>query len=233
MRRVLVADQDEAFTIGLTGILRDEGYEAWAEQSPSAVQSTILRQSPDIVILSLSMTRISGLRAIASLRAKRGRFPIVVITERYEESEHVSCFRSGADDVIARPLPILEFIERIRVRLPPNEEHSSGRLRLDTARRLLLVDGHPIHLSPKEFDLLVELVAAEGRILSREALLESVWGITAPVETRTVEFHIKRLRDRLRPHGIATAIRNVPRRGFGWNVTDSASPPRTNGRPNG
>ena len=180
-----------------------------AEDALSSIQNE-KDNMPDLIILDLMMPKKDGLAACQEIRMF-STVPIIMLTARSEDSDLLMGFESGADDYITKPFKILELKARVRALLrragissstqTGNEgsaiEMSKGALKVDTERRSVLKDGVPVDLTLKEFDLLAFLMKNAGRIYSRDKLLELVWDYDYMGDTRTVDVHIRRLREKI------------------------------------
>jgi DNA-binding response OmpR family regulator len=165
-------------------------------------------EQPDVALLDLMLPGLDGLEVCRQLRreAATRRLPIIMLTARGEEVERVVGLELGADDYVVKPFSPRELLARIRAVLrrvegtePPALGRAAGALRVDEARHAVTVNGQSLALTAKEFALLTALMRADGRVLSRDQLLETVWGYAnaAEVESRTVDVHIRRLRAKL------------------------------------
>jgi two-component system, OmpR family, phosphate regulon response regulator PhoB len=167
--------------------------------------------APDLVILDLMLPAIDGLEVCRRLRgdAATAGVPIIMLTARADEVDRVVGLEIGADDYVVKPFSPRELVARIRAVLrrtrptPGTAPLTVGRLSIDVAAHMVTVDGAPVSLTRREFDLLRALVEARGRVLSREYLLDHVWGYTAAeeIESRTVDVHVRRLRQKLGVEG--------------------------------
>jgi DNA-binding response OmpR family regulator len=165
---------------------------------------------PDVVVLDLMLPGLDGLEVCRQLRreAATRRLPIIMLTARGEEVDRVVGLELGADDYVVKPFSPRELIARIRAVLrrsdgpvPEPTGRVTGELQVDEARHAVTVGGRPVELTAKEFGLLAALMRADGRVLGREQLLETVWGYgnAAEIESRTVDVHVRRLRAKLGP----------------------------------
>jgi DNA-binding response OmpR family regulator len=163
---------------------------------------------PDVALLDLMLPGVDGLEVCRQLRrdAATRRLPIIMLTARGEEVDRVVGLELGADDYVVKPFSPRELLARIRAvlrRVDGHEPKSTGRvvgaLHVDEARHAVTVGGRPVELTAKEFGLLAALMRADGRVLGREQLLETVWGYAnaAEIESRTVDVHVRRLRAKL------------------------------------
>ena len=165
-------------------------------------------ERPDVALLDLMLPGLDGLEVCRQLRgdAATRRLPIIMLTARGEEVDRVVGLELGADDYVVKPFSPRELLARIRAVLrrverpePPAAGRTTGDLHVDEARHAVTVGGHPVELTAKEFGLLTALMRVDGRVLSREQLLETVWGYAnaAEIESRTVDVHVRRLRAKL------------------------------------
>jgi DNA-binding response OmpR family regulator len=166
-------------------------------------------EQPDVALLDLMLPGLDGLEVCRQLRreAATRRLPIIMLTARGEEVDRVVGLELGADDYVVKPFSPRELLARIRAVLrrtegaerPAAAGQAAGDLHVDEARHAVTVGGQPVELTAKEFGLLAALMRADGRVLGREQLLETVWGYAnaAEIESRTVDVHVRRLRAKL------------------------------------
>jgi len=173
------------------------------------------RQRPDLILLDLNLPGLGGLEVCRRLKANgdTAGIGIIMLTARVEESDKIAGLELGADDYITKPFSMKELVARVRAVLRRSESAddaprtlTSGLLVVDEDGRKVAVDEQEVTLTRKEFDLLVALLRRPGRVLSREMLLERVWGYDHPGETRTIDVHVRQLRRKL---GEAAAIETV------------------------
>jgi len=227
MALILIVD-DEADLANLVEFnLRQAGFNtAIAATGADALKQAAAR-TPDLILLDLMLPDLSGkevcrrLRADARLKAT----PIVMLTARGEEVDRIEGFEVGADDYVTKPFSPRELVLRVRAILrrahpgTPADVLSHGPLELDLAAHTATVGGAAVDLTALEFKLLTHFLTRPGRVQTREQLLADVWGITSPLETRTVDTHVMRLREKL---GEAReAIETV--RGVGYRLSAGAS----------
>jgi DNA-binding response OmpR family regulator len=192
---------------GITFNLQNEGYEV--ESGSDGEQAVELARTGrfDLIILDLMMPKIDGMQACMKIR-EFSNVPIIMLTARSEDADKIMGFACGADDYVTKPFNILELKARIRALLrragssvqekePEHSTLSAGYITLDTIRRTAWRDGVPVELTAKEFDLMELLLRNPGRVYSREKLLDLVWGYEYQGEIRTVDVHIRRLREKL------------------------------------
>jgi two-component system alkaline phosphatase synthesis response regulator PhoP len=222
MRRVLVVEDDPDIVELLTHYLEIDG---WAVDSTTDGRSGLERLRANryqLLILDLQLPKLDGLSVCREVRRDRrsGEIPIIMLTARGEETDRVVGLEVGADDYIVKPFSPKEVIARIRalfrrIERPSPEQVpviTRGPLIVDRERHIVSWDGHDVHLTAKEFDLLVALLDAHGRVLSRQHLLEEIWGYSYTEGTRTVDVHVRRVREKL--PGLAPAIVTVKLLGY-------------------
>ncbi len=220
MNRILVIEDHEDLAFGLKNNLEIEGYQvALAADGPRGLDEA-KTWSPDLVVLDLMLPGLDGFRVLRSLREQGLTMPILILTARGEEADKVRGLKLGADDYVTKPFGILELLARAeallrRARLRGSAAEARhrvlrfGQITVEPARRAVRRSGVPVELAPKEFDLLMSLIRAEGVVVSRMDLLRSVWGYRESVVSRTVDTHIAELRRKLeadpsRPRHILT-----------------------------
>ena len=208
MPRILVVDDERVMVKGIKFNLENEGYQVdTGSDGEEAVDKARVGQY-DLIILDLMMPKIDGLQACMKIR-EFSNVPVIMLTAKGEDADKVIGFECGADDYITKPFNILELKARIRALLrragaAAQQQREAGRLTqgsitLDLLERAAWRDGEPVDLTAKEFDLMVLLMQNPGRVYSRENLLNLVWGYEYIGEFRTVDVHIRRLREKLEP----------------------------------
>ena len=179
---------------------------------------------PDIILLDWMIPKVSGIEVCRQLRKIKStnEIPIILLTARSEESDKVRGLDIGADDYITKPYSIKELLARVRaalrrpVAITIKDQVIVDEIVVDLNKHVVKVQNHEINLGPTEFKLLLELMKNAGRVLSRDQLLDKVWGISANVDTRTVDVHIGRLRKLIRLVSNRSLITTV--RGFGYSL---------------
>ena len=223
--RVLVVD-DEPDLLELVRInLAQAGYTVETAANGSDALTALRRAPPDVMILDLMLPDLSGTELCARVRADQrlAALPIIMLTAKSEEIDRVVGLELGADDYVTKPFSPRELALRVRAvlrrRAPTGEEArvlEHGALRVDPDSHRASVDGREITLTAKEFQLLVALMGRPGRVMTRERLLDEVWGSDITVTERTIDTHLKRLREKL---GVAgDQIETV--RGVGYRFAD-------------
>lgn len=200
--RVLIADDDAVFRALLCDIVRQQGYEPLeAADGRQAIDRFFGGLEPHLVILDVMMPVYDGWEVLAEIRA-HSDVPVMMLTALGDEHSEVTGLQHGADDYLAKPFRYAVFVARLNALLrKTNREQSSvltqGGLRVDLERRTVQADGQDVVLSNKEYGLLVLLLQNRGIVFSRDRILEKVWGYDFEKDARTVDTHIKTLRQKL------------------------------------
>jgi two-component system phosphate regulon response regulator PhoB len=224
MATILIVD-DEADLASLVEFnLKQAGFETAVALSGEAALQAAARVKPDLVVLDLMLPDVSGRDVCRRLRAapQTRTVPVVMLTARGEEADRVQGFEVGADDYVTKPFSPRELVLRVKAILrraranDAGERLTVGALTLDLGAHRAFVAGSEIELTALEFKLLHHLVSRPGRVQTREQLLSDVWGITSALETRTVDTHVMRLREKL---GAAREMVETVR-GVGYRMTD-------------
>lgn len=206
MSRILLIEDNPDLAFGLRNNLEIDGYEVEVADEGRAGLARALEERFDLLILDLMLPGLDGFRVLRSLRERGDRTPVLILTARGQEEDKVRGLKLGADDYVTKPFGVLELMARVEALLrrtqPPRPAGAAvkfGRVTVDPEARTVRLDGVEISLAPKEFDLLWALVEANGAVLSRNRLMERVWGYGADVLSRTVDTHVAELRRKLEP----------------------------------
>ena len=225
--RILVAEDDPDIGNLLDHYLRKAGFVATVVTSGRDVMPQIKRDSPDLVVLDLMLPGLDGLQVCRAIRAdaNTAAIPIIMLTAKAEESDRIIGLELGADDYITKPFSPNEVVARVRALLrrahrvaPANSRLTYGGLSVDVDRHVVKIDGDEVKLTAKEFLLLQYLMLHRGRVLSRDLLLSDVWGYSYTGGTRTVDVHVRRLREKVPM--LADTIVTVKQ--FGYKLLDPA-----------
>ncbi|MGE0490378.1 MAG: response regulator transcription factor [Vulcanimicrobiota bacterium] len=211
---VLVVDDEQALVEAVRFQLEKAGYLVWsADTGPKALE--LVRNSPpELILLDINLPGLDGLEVCQALRADGYSQPILLLSARDEEIDRVVGLEVGADDYLTKPFSSRELVARVKAHLRRERRRGetsllvSQGLKVDLGRRETVLAGQPLELSPREFDLLVVLMRHRGQVLSREQLLEKVWGYDYEGEARVVNVTVGRLRDKLTIDRITT-VRGV------------------------
>ncbi|MCD2116362.1 MULTISPECIES: response regulator transcription factor [Rhodococcus] len=207
MTRVLIVEDEESLADPLAFLLRKEGFETTiAGDGPSAL-AEFDREGADIVLLDLMLPGMSGTDVCKQLRTRSG-VPVIMVTARDSEIDKVVGLELGADDYVTKPYSARELIARIRAVLRRGADTESevaaddglleaGPVRMDVDRHVVYVNGEPVAMPLKEFDLLEYLLRNSGRVLTRGQLIDRVWGADYVGDTKTLDVHVKRLRSKI------------------------------------
>jgi len=215
--RVLLIEDDPDLGAGIRASLREEGYTLdWLKDGESAVHA-LREEGFDLVVLDLGLPRLDGIQVLRQSRANGLTTPVLILTARDDTEDRVAGLDAGADDYLVKPFDIKELKARLRALLrrrngPSQLQLEGGGIVLDPATRRVTFDGQPINLTPREYQLLHELLANPGKIFSRDRLMGLLYGWDEGVESNTLEVHIYNLRKKLR----ADLIRTV--RGIGYRL---------------
>jgi two-component system phosphate regulon response regulator PhoB len=229
MSRVLVVEDESAIAELISLNLRHAGYEVTIAGSADAAQFEVDRVLPDLVILDWMLPGQSGLSLAKRWRgdARTKELPVIMLTARADEGDKVAGLDAGADDYLTKPFSTHELMARIRAvlrRKAPEALDSAveiGPLKLDPGTRRVTRADAEVKIGPTEFRLLHFLMTHPERVHSRAQLLDRVWGDHVFIEERTVDVHVKRLREALSPVGCATMIETV--RGAGYRLTQQVA----------
>jgi len=217
---VYYVEDDASIRGAVLYALNSTGFEAEGFEDGESFFEAVSQQLPDIVLLDIMLPGIDGLEVLKCLRADRktADIPVILITAKGSEFEKVIGLDSGADDYVAKPFGVMELISRIKAvlrRVPRQdaaEQITVDGLTIDVRQHTVTIEGKEIDLTLKEFNLLHCLMRNEGRVFTRDELLDIVWGYDAETETRTVDVHIGTIRQKLGEY--SSYIKTV--RGLGY-----------------
>jgi DNA-binding response OmpR family regulator len=205
MTRVLVVEDEESFSDALSYMLRREGYDTVVAANGPDALTEFDRGGADIVLLDLMLPGLPGTEVCKALRAKSS-VPIIMLTAKAEEIDKVLGLEIGADDYITKPFSMREFRSRVRAALRRSEMSQAdgsdepldrGDLHIDFAKRTTELAGVPVQLTYVEFEILAVLARHPGRVYTRDMLLDRIWGDSAFRDQRTIDVHIRHLREKL------------------------------------
>ena len=202
MTRILIVEDEPNMVAGLRDNFEYEGYEVLTASDGAEGLGRALNDAPDLVILDVMMPKMSGLDVCKQLKAKRPSMPVIMLTARGQEVDKVVGLELGADDYVTKPFSIRELLARIKAVLRrahgvPQERYAFGDIAVNLRTCQVTRAGKPVEFSAKEFDLLKFFLCHPGEALSRDRLLEKVWGYNSFPTTRTVDAHIVHLRQKL------------------------------------
>ena len=227
MALILIVDDEPDLASLLQFNLDQAGYETEVVHSGAAALAAATRRTPALVLLDIMLPDLSGLEVCRLLRAgaTTAHVPVLMLTARGDEAERVKGLEAGADDYVTKPFNVREIMLRVKAVLRRAGDAKTegtarltlGALTLDTAAHRCLVEGTDVELTALEFRLLQHLMTRAGRVQTRDGLLQEVWGLTGGLETRTVDTHVLRLRDKL---GVARELVETVR-GVGYRMADA------------
>ena len=202
--RILVVDDEKTLVKGMKFNLENEGYEVECAYDGAAALDLAREGRFDLIILDVMMPEMDGIEACMKIR-EFSNVPIIMLTAKSEDADKLMGFESGADDYLTKPFNILELKARVRalLRRAAGVQRSQGslltvgKITLNTEERAALRDGQTVDLTAKEYDLIALLMRNPRRVYSRENLMNVVWGYTYAGDYRTVDVHIRRLREKL------------------------------------
>jgi phosphate regulon transcriptional regulator PhoB len=228
MPDILIIDDEKDIVEAIEYNLKKEGFTP--HKSFDGINGLRLAKEivPDLIILDLMLPGMSGIELCKALKkdAKTAKVPVIMLTAKKQEVDKIVGLEVGADDYMVKPFGMRELVARIKAVLRRYSREKKGEsakavigfddVKMDLDKHEVTVKGKPVELSAKEFKLLEFLTTNKNKVFSRERLLDDVWGITAEVETRTVDVHVKRVREKLGKSG--DHIQTI--RGFGYKLKE-------------
>jgi DNA-binding response OmpR family regulator len=203
--RILIIEDEKDIVRLLKYNLEKEGYTSLSAGDGEVGLAMAQKEKPDLIILDLMLPKLDGMQVCRAIR-QESQVPIIMLTAKKEEIDRIVGLELGADDYVTKPFSVRELLARMKTILrrshpsePTDSQISAGVLTVDFARYTVHIKGKPVALSSKEFEFLKILIQANGKALTRDQLLEKVWGHEPAMEidTRTIDQHIARLRDKL------------------------------------
>ena len=226
-KTVLVVEDEETLLEALRYNLSKEGYRVAAATDGEQALEMAEREHPDLVLLDLMLPKLDGLEVTRILR-KRSNVPILMLTARAEEVDRVVGLELGADDYVTKPFSMRELLARVRAVFRRQEmlqapgqprQFNTGELSIDLDTHQATLAGHPLSLKPREYDLLAFLVQNKGHAFTRDQLLQHVWGYDYAGDTRTVDVHVRWLREKIESSP-AEPTRLLTVRGVGYRFVE-------------
>jgi two-component system, OmpR family, response regulator RegX3 len=226
--RILVVEDEASLADTVRYNLEREGYAVSVASDGRAALERFRVDEPSLVILDLMLPEVSGLDVCRAIRAESD-VPIIMVTAKDSEADKVAGLELGADDYVTKPFSVRELVSRVRANLrrarpepaaPTGDEVlAGGPVSMDVARHEVTVRGEAIAIPPKEFDLLETFLRRKGRLLTRELLIDQIWGADYFGDTKTLDVHVKRLRRKIEedPHH---PVHLVTVRGLGYKFVD-------------
>jgi DNA-binding response OmpR family regulator len=229
--KILVVEDDQTLQSVLKYNLVKEGYNTFLATDGLQAIEIARREKPDLIILDLMLPKMDGLSVCRILRQEM-IVPIIILTAKAEEIDKIVGLELGADDYMTKPFSMRELLARVRATLrrtgllkqaadkdegKTNKQIQAGSIQIDLSRHVAFNEGVPLDLSPKEFDLLAFLARNRGQVFSRDILLEKVWGYDFAGDTRTVDVHVRWLREKVEANP-EKPVRLVTIRGVGYKL---------------
>ena len=226
MPTILIVEDDDTVREALSAGLESEGYEVILSDNGLDGLKQAKEEGPDLILLDLMLPEMDGLSVCRALR-RDSNVPIIMLTARGTEMDKIVGLETGADDYVVKPFSLGELLARIRslLRRTKNDKQenqmqlTSGNISLDLTSRRVSKDDAEVHLTQKEFNLLAELIRNKGAVLSRDLLLEKVWGYSYVGNTHTVDVHIRWLREKIELDP-SKPVRIVTVRGVGYRFEE-------------
>jgi len=226
MPKILIVEDDDTVREALSAGLESEGYEVILSDNGLDGLKQAKEEGPDLILLDLMLPEMDGLSVCRALR-RNSDVPIIMLTARGTEMDKIVGLETGADDYVVKPFSLGELLARIRslLRRTRNDKQenqmqlTSGNVSLDFTSRRVSKDDAEVHLTQKEFNLLAELMRNKGAVLSRDLLLEKVWGYSYVGNTHTVDVHIRWLREKIELDP-SKPVRIVTVRGVGYRFEE-------------
>jgi two-component system phosphate regulon response regulator PhoB len=225
MERVLIVDDDPDILRLVSYNIAQAGFEAITASTGRKALEMVQKNPPDLIILDVMLPDVDGMEVCRTLRhqSPSRRIPIIMLTARGDEIDRVVGFELGADDYVAKPFSPRELVLRVKSILRRSggdrpDILRAGGIDIYPDRRQCIAAGTTVNLTAKEFDLLFELMKARGNVLTRDVLMDRVWGYHGDATSRTLDTHVRRLRDKL--GGAASCVETV--RGVGYRISDPA-----------
>lgn len=218
---VYILEDDDNIRKLINYSLKSQGFEVQDFALPSAFWSALQTKNPDLLLLDIMLPEEDGISILRKLRSnpKTSTIPVIMLTAKDSEYDVVTGLDAGADDYVTKPFGMMTLVSRIKAVLRRYEKTDShkeliqaGELKIDENQHTVFINKEQLFLTVKEFDLLVLLIKNRGNVLTREMLLEHIWDISADIESRTVDVHIRTLRQKLGDAG--NAIETI--RGVGY-----------------
>ncbi len=220
-RKILVIEDERDIRDLVAHYLEKEGFRPRTASDGNAGLAAVRQDRPDVVVLDLMLPGLDGIEVLKRLRADpaSAKTPVIMLTAKAEEADKIVGLELGADDYLTKPFSPKELVARIKAllrrtdrRVDDGKDFVYGALRMDCTRHEVRLDGREVELTAKEFGLLEQLLRNSGRVLTRDALLNAVWGYDYHGTTRTVDVHVRRLKQKLPV--LTTAILSVKSIGY-------------------
>ena len=207
MKRILLVEDERGLVLTLRDRLTKEGYSVESTPDGESGLERAAREAFDLVLLDVMLPRINGFDVLRELRKRGVETPVIMLTAKGQVADKVAGLKFGADDYVTKPFEMVELLARVEAKLRrvpvnihPAEGYQFGDVRVDFRRAEVTKGGEPLELSAREFQLLKHFIERRGATLTREELLNEVWGYNAMPSTRTVDVHVAWLRQKVEPN---------------------------------
>ena len=223
MYNILVCDDDREIVDAIEIYLTQEGYHVLKAYDGMQAIQMLEREEIQLLIIDVMMPKLDGIRATLKIREKNS-IPIIILSAKSEDADKILGLNVGADDYVTKPFGMMELVSRIKAVLrrysdnTEKKELQAGNIIVDVGKHKVYVNGNEISLTFKEFEMLCMLIESKGLVLSRNKLLESIWGYDFDGETRTIDVHVRSLRQKLGNSG--NIIETV--RGIGYRIGEGS-----------
>jgi two-component system KDP operon response regulator KdpE len=224
--RILVVDDEVQITRVLRAALQSNGYEVATARDGLEAMTLYLEKPPDLVITDLTMPEMNGVELTREIR-QHGSTPIIVVSVRDQESAKIQALDEGADDYITKPFSIQELLARVRVQLrrtldhePPPAHVTAGDFEIDAETHMVNVRGEEVHLTPKEFDLLLLFARSPDRVLTHKTLLKAIWGPAGIDQPENLRVLVGQLRRKIERDNAHSYIQTEPWVGYRFRPGD-------------
>jgi two-component system KDP operon response regulator KdpE len=227
--RILIVDDEPQITRVLRTSLQSNGHEVTVAQDGSAALDLFLKSEPDLVITDLAMPGMNGIELTRAIR-ERSQVPVIVLSVRNQDASKVAALDEGADDYMTKPFSIQELMARVRVQArrvaaaTENDESTIelGDFRIDVVRHQVMVRGVEVHMTPKEFDLMLYFARNADRVLTHKTLLRAVWGAAGVDQPEYLRVLVAQLRKKIEPGGEPVYVVSEPWVGYRLSPRGSA-----------
>ena len=223
---ILVIEDDPAIRLGLKKSLGFEGYQVLEAEDGERGLELVFERRPDLIVLDIMLPRLNGYEVCRTIRKHDANLPIVMLSAKGQEIDKIMGLDIGADDYVTKPFSTRELSARIKAALRRSQAQESavqvfenGRIRVDVGGQTLVVDGEAKEVSTREFRLLRYLIENRGRVLSRDQILNKVWGYDYDGTARTIDNFINKLRSKIEPDATRPKL-ILTVRGVGYKFTD-------------
>jgi two-component system, OmpR family, alkaline phosphatase synthesis response regulator PhoP len=219
MAKIYFVEDDQAIGYIIEKTIDNAKYDGVGFQTGESFLEAFKDRRPDMVLLDIMLPDMSGIELIKEIRKIDKDMPIMMVSALQSEMDKVTALDAGADDYLTKPFGVLELTSRIQSKLRKRKTtvvHESGNVRLDDEKHVFMIDDREVYLTNKEFQVMALLLKNKGSVVTKETIFDVVWNTDYIGETRTLDMHIKSLRDKLRTKNASIEIKTI--RGIGYQV---------------